>query len=97
MTGVFHDAMLMASGELLQRRLPPARRRNPVCRAIECDGGNSDSRHRGEASFHVVELRVAFYQSKPMPVLVNDHIDKVGIVESRSGAGEGVVAKLPGG
>lgn len=55
--------------------------RRTVCVAFERNGRHRDDRSLGKPLFQVVIFRLAFGQAEPPTVVVDHHVDVVGIVE----------------
>src|SRR3954469_15302841 len=71
------------------------RMRRAVGITLKCDGGNGDYGSRSQPPFKLVILRLAFGQSKPPAVVVDDDLYVVGVVEGGRATVERCVVEAP--
>src|SRR5262249_23311446 len=71
------------------------RMRGPIGVALQRDGRYRDHRKLGEFLLQIVKLRLAFSETEPPAIVVNDDGDMIWIVEGRSAAIEGGVVECP--
>ena len=71
------------------------RMRRAVGVAFESDGGHRDDRTFGKPLFQIVIFRLAFGQSLPPAIIVDDDRDVIGVFEGRRRAIERSVVEVP--
>src|SRR5262249_27002795 len=69
--------------------------RSTIGVALERDGRDGDHRSVGKLLFQLVVFRLAFSQSEPPAIVVDDDRNVVGIVERRGTAIEGGIVEIP--
>ena len=62
---------------------------------LKGDGGHPDHRKFGKSLFQIVIFWLAFSETEPPAVIVNDDGDMIGIVKGRSAAIEGGIVEVP--
>src|SRR5262249_18737176 len=69
--------------------------RRPICIAFHRYGGHRDLGAGGEALFKVVMLGLAFGQTNPPTIIVDDNADMIRVVEGECAALKRGIAEIP--